>query len=64
MRTCAACGEALPPASSARRRFCTHGCREAARLRREQGLPENTPRVRPGGKSPLRKRVTRQGERR
>jgi hypothetical protein len=58
MTTCAACGDPMPPVKRGRRRrFCSHRCREAARLRREQGLPENAPRVRPGGRSPLRNRL-------
>lgn len=46
-----------------RRRFCSHACREAARLRREQGLPESTPRVRPGGRHRLRDRLADQEDR-
>ena len=41
---CAHCGRLLDPTlgrHGSRRRFCRPACREAARLRREQGLPED-----------------------
>jgi hypothetical protein len=55
-RGCRHCGRPLPaPAAHGgrRRRYCNHACREAARLRRAQGLPEAAPRVRPGGRRRL-----------
>ena len=43
---CAHCGAKLPITADRRglrRRFCCHAHREAARLRRERGLPEDYP---------------------
>ena len=53
------CGCCLPrPARRGRQaRFCSHRCREAARLRRELDLPESVPRVRTGGRLHLRDRL-------
>jgi hypothetical protein len=45
--SCECCGAALPPrprGPGRPRRFCSGPCREAARLRRERGVPESTPR--------------------
>lgn len=53
---CRHCGGPLPTPfahGGRRRRYCNHACREAARLRRAQGLPEAAPRVRPGGRRRL-----------
>ncbi|MGH7883653.1 MAG: hypothetical protein ACREN8_12265 [Candidatus Dormibacteraceae bacterium] len=47
----------ISPLGGRRARFCSPACREAARLRREQNLPESTPRVRPGGRRRLRERL-------
>jgi hypothetical protein len=44
---CAHCGRPVDQPSHRRgspRRFCRPACREAARLRRERGLPEDRPR--------------------
>ncbi len=55
---CAACRRVLPATGVGRpRRFCSDACREAARLRRQQGLPESAPRVRTGGQRPLAARL-------
>ncbi|MGH7869795.1 MAG: hypothetical protein ACREP9_19725 [Candidatus Dormibacteraceae bacterium] len=58
---CRHCGVRLTPSKPGqpgpRARFCSPACREAARLRREQGLLESTPRVRPGGRRRLRERL-------
>ncbi|MGH7869810.1 MAG: hypothetical protein ACREP9_19805 [Candidatus Dormibacteraceae bacterium] len=58
---CRQCGLRLTPSKPGqpgpRASFCSPACREAARLRREQGLPESTLRVRPGGRRRLRERL-------
>lgn len=52
---CAHCGVPLPEqwAQGRRRRFCSDSHRQAAMLRRVQGLPEATPRVSSGGRARL-----------
>lgn len=61
-RVCRACGATLPRQQIGRsRRFCSAACREAARLRRMQGLPEWAPRVKPGGRRCLRARLVALG---
>lgn len=61
-RVCRACGATLPRQQIGRsRRFCSAACREAARLRRMQGLPEWAPRVKPGGRRRLRARLVALG---
>jgi hypothetical protein len=61
-RVCRACGATLPHQQIGRsRRFCSAACREAARLRRMQGLPEWAPRVKPGGRRRLRARLVALG---
>ncbi|MGH7883020.1 MAG: hypothetical protein ACREN8_08980 [Candidatus Dormibacteraceae bacterium] len=58
---CRHCGIRLTPSKPGqpgpRACFCSPACREAARLRRQQGLLESTPRVRPGGRRRLRERL-------
>ncbi|MGH7882750.1 MAG: hypothetical protein ACREN8_07565, partial [Candidatus Dormibacteraceae bacterium] len=58
---CRQCGVKLTPSRlgrpGRRAHFCSPACREAARLRRQQDLPESTPRVRPGGRRRLRERL-------
>ena len=61
-RVCRACGATLPRQQIGRsRQFCSAACREAARLRRMQGLPEWAPRVKPGGRRRLRARLVALG---
>jgi hypothetical protein len=53
---CAHCGAPIPLEGRRRgrpSRFCRPAHREAARLRREQGLDENAPKARPGGRRRL-----------
>jgi hypothetical protein len=60
---CAHCGAELlgeERTGGRRRRFCSPAHREAARLRRAQGLDEDAPRVRPGGRRPLAARLGRE----
>jgi hypothetical protein len=61
-RVCRACGATLPHQQIGRsRQFCSAACREAARLRRMQGVPEWAPRVKPGGRRRLRARLVALG---
>jgi hypothetical protein len=56
--SCASCERAiLRPTTGRLARFCSVACRNAAYRRRRQSLPENTERVRPGGRRPLSLRI-------
>ncbi len=56
-RCACGCGRPLTSSATGRpRRFATAACREAARLRRERGLPEDLPRSTPGGRRRLDRR--------